>query len=411
METLTAKEKAFLEKMERNKKKHNEAQRKYKETHLEKVKEYNKEYRQNIKEQKKEIIKKINNIEQIIEPEEQSLISKINIKMHERTKSKTEIEEEKEKGKGKSKTTIDDYLKKTNILNKLLKGRELSPIIKEELRKLLSASLTPEGNIQIIINEMDYLKDTTSTINKIKIKYPNENTFKTYINILAVISSNFKDLKDIKDIYSKIATETDKNIKEKREENTIEEYEKDKIILVGEEEFFKNINKLDKIDDILIYALYLLFPARRLDYRNMKLTTEEDINKLNKSNYLIIGDNMRFIFNDYKTSKAFKKQIFNIPINLKNVINKYINIKDLNDGDLLFKTDDNKIINEGNFSAKISNVFKKVYDVPICIRYLRMSWISNLYKTNPTGQEIKNLAYTMSHSTDEARRYNKIFKK
>jgi len=403
METLTAEERAFLEKMERNKKKHNEAQKKYKATHAKKVKEYNKEYQENLKERKKEIMKKMNKIEpakpeEPIEPLEPHLI----IKHDERTKSN-----EKEEEKGKSKTTIKDYLSKSNILNKLLKGKDLPQPVKEELNKLFSNEVI---NARKILDEMDYLNDVISTINRIKIKYPNENTFKTYVNILAVISSYFKDLKDAYEAYSKIATETDKNIKDKREENTIEEYEKDKIIPVGEEEFFKNVNKLDKIDDILIYALYILFPARRLDYRNMRLTTEEDPEKLNEMNYLIIPK-IIFVFNDYKTSKTYKKQIFNISINLKNIINKYINIKDLKDGDLLFKTDDNKIISEGNFSVKISNILKKVYDVPICIRYLRISWVSNLYKTNPTGQEIKNLAYSMSHSTEEARRYNKIFKK
>ncbi len=125
---------------------------------------------------------------------------------------------------------------------------------------------------------------------------------------MAVISSYFKDLKDAHETYSKITTETDKNIKDKREKNIIEEYEKEKIISVGEEEFFKNIHKLNKTDDILIYALYLLFPARRLDYRYMLLTTEEDPQKLNKTNYLIIGDNMRFVFNDYKTYKTYKNK-------------------------------------------------------------------------------------------------------
>lgn len=414
MDILTAEERKFLEKIEKNRKKHNEAQKKYKETHKEKVKEYNKQYQENLKEQKKEIKEKIikinldlsNKLDVIISNETQ----KITPEKIKRTKTIENNQEYK-----KSSTTINDYLKKSNILNKLLKGQDLPQAVKEELKKLFGCLRSPEAketiDKQIILNEMDYLKDTISTINKIKIKYPNENTFKAYINILAVISSYFNDLKDIKEIYSNIATETNLKVQEKREENAIEEYEKDKIISVGEEEFFKNLNKLDKIDDILIYGLYLLFPARRLDYRNMRLTTEKDPEKLNEMNYLIINaDNMKFVFNDYKTFKTYKKQIFNIPINLKNVINKYINLKGLKDGDLLFKTDDNKIISEGNFSAKISNIFKKVYNVPISIRYIRMSWVSNLYNKNPTGQEIKNLAFSMSHSTDEARKYNKIFK-
>ena len=63
-----------------------------------------------------------------------------------------------------------------------------------------------------------------------------------------------------------------------------------------------------------------------------------------------------------------------------------------------------------NFSKKIKDVFRKVYNEPISVRFLRMSWISNLMKTNPTNKEMKKLAYEMAHSTDEQKRYNKILR-
>ena len=409
METLTEKERAFMEKMERNRMKHNEAQKKYKEANKEKVKEYNDTYQANLKQQKTEIRKKLlkthceateTPIEEILKKAKDN---KDEIKPSYKTR-KNPLEE----------STIEDYIRKSNILNKLFKGQDLPQAVKEELKKLLKDEAIdqnfPSGR-EAILEEMDYIKDVDETINKIRTKYKTDNTFNRYINILSVISSHFEDLNAVHQVYSGVAKETKMKIEDKREENTLEEYEKDKIILVGEDEFFNNHNKLDKIEDILIYALYLLFPSRRLDYRNMILTKEEDTDELNEINYLIIADNMKFVFNDYKTSKTYKKQIFNVPINLKNVIKKYISIKGLNDGDLLFATDKKKIISEGNFSQKISNVFKKVYDIPICVRYLRMSWVSNLYRTNPTAKQIKELALKMSHSAEESRLYNKIFKK
>lgn len=101
---------------------------------------------------------------------------------------------------------------------------------------------------------------------------------------------------------------TNTKVQETRQENQIEEEDQDKIINVGETEYNKNVNKLNNIDDILIYGLYILFPSRRLDYRNMKITTEQDINKLNEINYLIMSNApYRFVFNDYKTYKTYNK--------------------------------------------------------------------------------------------------------
>ena len=58
----------------------------------------------------------------------------------------------------------------------------------------------------------------------------------------------------------------------------------------------------------------------------------------------------------------------------------------------------------------IADVFYKVYKEPISVRFLRMSHISALMRTNPTNKEMKKLAEEMAHSTDEQSRYNKIIK-
>ena len=90
----------------------------------------------------------------------------------------------------------------------------------------------------------------------------------------------------------------------------------------------------------------------------------------------------------------------------------YIKIKKLKEGDYLFslETDNQRPISQPNFSKKIEEVFYKVYKERISVRFLRMSWISALMKTNPTNKEMKELAKLMAHSTDEQKRYNKILK-
>jgi hypothetical protein len=74
------------------------------------------------------------------------------------------------------------------------------------------------------------------------------------------------------------------------------------------------------------------------------------------------------------------------------------------------ETDKRRPISQPNFSKKIEQVFYKVYKEPLSVRFLRMSWISALMKTNPIKEEMKELAKLMSHSKDEQSRYNMILK-
>ena len=50
---------------------------------------------------------------------------------------------------------------------------------------------------------------------------------------------------------------------------------------------------------------------------------------------------------------------------------------------------------QSNCSKEIEEVFYKVYKEPIRVRFLRMSWISALMKTNPTNKQMKDLSKEM----------------
>ena len=73
---------------------------------------------------------------------------------------------------------------------------------------------------------------------------------------------------------------------------------------------------------------------------------------------------------------------------LNTIIDNYINEKKLKNGDYLFGLLRNKreVIKESVFSKKISDVFDKIYGVPISVRYLRMSWATHFHITNPTAK-------------------------
>lgn len=417
--SLTADEIAFLNKIEQDKIKHREASKRYRASNKEKIANYNKKYQQKLNEKKAEINKKFSKKDEPIpEPIDIQEFSKV-IKIDKRTRKgrKKATKEEiipsfQTRKEPLDYSTMDDYLRKANILNKLFNGKALSQEVKAELKKLLNDN--PNTNNQLILNEMSFINnDIDNTINILRQSYINNNSFKSYINVLAVISSHIKELRNIYSVYTKLGKDINKQVQEVRELNELQEEDQGKIIPVGEEEFKNNIDKLETIDDILIYGLYLLFPARRADYRNMLITSETDIKKLNDINFLIRdGNKTKFVFNDYKTFKKYKKQVFDVPESLNKIIKKYISIKGLKDGDYLISLERSKkeIMSEGNFSTKVSNVFNKIYNIPISIRFLRMSWASSLYKNNLTVREIKEIAFKMAHSTQESALYKKLLK-
>lgn len=415
---LTPDEIAFLEKLKIKRDKHILAQAKYRANNKNKIDDYNKKYNDDLKAKKQEINKKlINNIEPPKIIDIQKIIEPPKIDKRTKRGKKQALTQDITPSYLNRKqpleySTIEDYIKKANIINKKFNNKDLPQDVKNELKKLLNDNANL--NEKLILNEMKYLLNIQSTINTLRNIYKNDNSFKSYINILTVITSHFKTINSqTYQILSKIGKSTNETIQEEREKNELAEEDENKIINIDKNEVLANIKKLDNIDDILIYALYTLFPSRRLDYRNMKITYETNKDKLNDINYLIIDSPKRFIFNDYKTYKKYGKQDFIIDSDLDKIINRYINAKKLKNGDYLFslERDKNEILSQPNFTNKIINVFKKIYNVPISVRFIRMSWASSLYNTNMSMKDIKDIAFKMSHSLNESRLYNKIFKK
>ena len=420
---LTAEEQAFLKKVEERKKKHAEAVKKYRANNNEKIADYNKKYNT---EQKQ----KLNEIKAKLPPKQQQPPTPLNIQ--EIAAEPPKIDKRTRKGKKAAATTditpnyikrkepleystIEDYISKADIINRIFIKKSLSQEVKAELRKLLNDNKSI--NEDLILSEMTYINnDIEPTINQLRAHYKNDNTFRSYINILTVISSHFKTLdKNVYQTLTKLHIYLNNQIQDKRKNNKLEEGDEEKIIDLDRTTILSNLKKLNNIDDKLIYALYSLFPARRLEWRLTKITTEIDKNKLKdlNNNYLILSNPKRIIFNNYKTYKTYGQQDFNIDdIELNNIIDEYIYSKGLINNDYIFSLarDKREAIAEPNFSTKISNVFNKIYNIPISIRFIRMSHTSNLLNKNPTIKQMEKLADYMAHSPEEQQKYKKILK-
>ena len=413
---LSEEERAFLENYEQQKKRHRASQQAYRLQHQEQIKEYNRKYFENRKRKLNEINMKIiksNPIPTVVNVEEISRPVKVDKRTKKGKKQALHMDiipSYQTRQHPLDEGSVKDYINKANRINVIFKNRKLPQPVQAELKKLFNDN--PNLNLNLILSEMDYFNDIKPTIEKLREYYPNDNTFKSYTNILSVISSHFKELHDIYQTLTKVGKFVNKNVQEKREENELDEEDEGKIISIKPEDVYKNLEKLKNFEDRVIYALYTLFPSRRLDYKNMKLTTETSVDKLNDINYLILSSPKQFVFNDYKTHNTYGKQVFKVPEDLDMIINQYITAKKLKNGDFLFSLmrDKKEPLAEPNFSAKVKGVFKKVYGIPISMRFIRMSWATDLYASNPTAKQIKELASKMAHSPLESRLYNKIIK-
>ena len=245
-------------------------------------------------------------------------------------------------------------------MHRLFTQKNLSPELESELLNLFNDEDIDET---FIINNMDYLKDIEPTIETLRANYSNDNSFKSFLTVLSVITSHFPSLKDNYQTLTKLNINVNKAVQDIRDENKLEDYEKDKIIDLDRNIILKNINSLSNIKDKLIFAVYTLQPARRLDWRNVVLTTETDKTELEDDdlNYLsITPKEKKVIFNNYKTDVKYGQQVFKLTDpELNKIIDTYITTKKLKEGNYLLslETDKTKPISQPNFSRKIEEVF------------------------------------------------------
>lgn len=227
-----------------------------------------------------------------------------------------------------------------------------------------------------------------------------ESTKNNYYKSLLYINKEQKILND--DFYNSIQTEI-KKINNRAFQKTIKGLlnEQQKKNYLSWNEILKTFEQI-KTDEknqlkILLVALYVLFPVRRvLDYQKMIYTTKKPKQKKeDNNNYFVDIKKPYFIFNNYKTKTTYKQQIFIINNDeLINIIRDYVNNEKIKNNDLLIN------LNHNAFIAKLRNLFYKYTKKFISVNILRHSYIS--YMTNSQKLNIPydrhQLALSMGHS-------------
>lgn len=121
-------------------------------------------------------------------------------------------------------------------------------------------------------------------------------------------------------------------------------------------------------------------PRRSKDFVDFKIkgvdTTKDNFLQKNK-----------MVFNSYKTAKTYGQQVVDIPIQLKNILTKWIKINPTEY--LLFDVNMNPLS-----SVKLNQRLNKIFDKKVGVNQLRHTFLTDKYKK--TSEESKALANDMS---------------
>ena len=255
------------------------------------------------------------------------------------------------------------------------------------------------------------LKNTEELMKKVESK-GTENTRKNYLAaIVKLMRTAEMSEDDIKPFFERMNHAVEKtkpseywNEKQKDNLMTMEEIEDiRKNMLVGIQNFTTRHN-YDTLLDFVILSLYTLIPPRRNEYFKMEVVSSPDDVKEGK-NYLVWSPKKKFfVFQDYKTKKAYGKETIPIPPKLQDVIKFYLPIREkiaLTSKQFLVKYGDIDMENSNDITRRLNKMLGRKVGASM----LRHIFLSE--KFGDTLKEMEKVAGDMGHSVEQQKEYIK----
>ena len=155
---------------------------------------------------------------------------------------------------------------------------------------------------------------------------------------------------------------------------------------------------LQQIQNYIIMALLggiYISPRRSKDFCDFKI---KNIDK-EKDNYL---EKSKLVFNSYKTAKTYGKQELAVPIQLKNIIAKWVKVNPTEY--LLFDTNLGKLT-----AVKLNQRLNKIFDKKVGVNQLRHTYLTDKFaETSKQTKELDKNMTEMGSSTAMATTYIKL---
>jgi transcription termination factor NusB len=234
-------------------------------------------------------------------------------------------------------------------------------------------------------------------------------TQKSYINSVLTL---FKYTKDLKKKYKKIY-DCWYNLFVKVNAKTEEKYltmtasDRQKAAYIAWPDILKIRDELDK-DSIqyLLLCMYTMIPPSRADMNAIKIYYKKIPENIKKNpNYLVISDNIKLVYNEFKSkSRRLQKYEKILPIELENIIRK--SLKD-NPRDFLIVSPRNNLPyhNTGSFTRYFDRMLEKIFKKKVTINTLRHSFVNSLDLNKLTPLEKEIISRDLMHSKDTMDKY------
>jgi hypothetical protein len=194
------------------------------------------------------------------------------------------------------------------------------------------------------------------------------------------------------------------NEKQKANLMSLEEIETKRDNLIKGITNFQNRENYDKLLNHMILSLYTMIPPRRNEYYNMEIIKSPSEIQDGKNYLLWRHKNKQFIFQNYKTSKKYGKQVEPIPQRLQYVIDHYLKQREkiaLSSNRFLVKYGDLDIENSNELTRRLNKVLGK---------NVAASMLRHIYLTETLGDTVskmEEIAQDMGHSVSQQREYIK----
>lgn len=233
---------------------------------------------------------------------------------------------------------------------------------------VLLLALNKEENNDKLIQEYTDMRD------KLNSKYEEEQ--KTGV-ISDKQKSNFASMEEINKLLSELKSE----ISVLKKKNTLTQRDK------------------STVRAWILFNMLIRIPTRN-DASNMLYITQRAYKNLSQNdkeqhNYLVNErNNMKFIYNVYKTSKKYGENIISVPVDLKPMLRTYLKLMDYKTGDNIFPLSRNAI------SQLLSKTSKRIIDKSVSSTILRKRYLSDKYSN--VQEEMEKDAKMMGHSKETA---------
>jgi hypothetical protein len=258
---------------------------------------------------------------------------------------------------------------------------------------------------------ISYFEEIKQVVKDLRERYTSDSSFKGMVNAITGLLGRLDDgaYEDEYQYVSSLGIVLQREYTEVRDLNelTAEELAKINKIQFDDKSIADNIKKLKDIEERALYAIYMYIP-RRLEIGTVHIRFNDK--NTTTGNYLILNKNSvpdRFIFNDYKTSKTYHRQIIDIPEQIQPILHEYVLDKNLQTDEVLFSLERSKKEVDDNFSKRLSRVFSKVYGENITNQDLRTAYATYFTTRAKNKTEKNKVANALSHSFEVNEQYVK----